>query len=76
MSKMTPTDEEFKRDYTPRIREARLRMNLTQTELAELLGVSMRSVQEWERGNALPRPRQRRRLARILFSDDDERVPA
>lgn len=37
------------------IRARRIKRGLTQTELAELLGVHWRTVQDWERGIWLPR---------------------
>jgi len=39
----------------PQIREARGRVGWTQKELAEAVGVSLRSVSAWERGEAVPR---------------------
>lgn len=48
-----------------RLREARERAMLTQVELARLLSVSPRSVQNWESGIA-PQPKHRRALAEFL----------
>lgn len=39
------------------IREARERLHLTQQELADQVGVSMRTVGNWERGASVPRNR-------------------
>lgn len=39
------------------IKEARERLHMTQTELAEVLGVSLRTVGSWERGESVPRSR-------------------
>ena len=36
------------------IREARMRKNFTQTELADRMGVSFQAVSNWERGNSMP----------------------
>ena len=36
------------------IREARIRKNLTQTALADEMGVSYQAVSNWERGNSMP----------------------
>lgn len=44
------------------IRSARDRDRLTQVEAAKLLGVSLRTLQEWEAGRAFPQPRHRRKL--------------
>jgi transcriptional regulator with XRE-family HTH domain len=38
----------------PAIRRARLRLNLTQLELAERLGTSAANVSRWETGKAMP----------------------
>ena len=40
------------------IREVRLRLNLSQEALAELLGASTRTIQSWEAGADRPRPRR------------------
>ena len=39
------------------IREARERLRITQADLAKRLGVSMRTVGSWERGESIPRNR-------------------
>lgn len=39
------------------IKEARERLHMTQAELAEELGVSLRTVGSWERGESVPRSR-------------------
>jgi DNA-binding transcriptional regulator YiaG len=54
------------------IRLAREAANLSQAELATLLGVSTRAVQYWEAGK-VPRPKHRRALATFL-NGDEERV--
>lgn len=53
---------ELRLRYAAAIRLERLRANMTQTEFAEVLGVSLASVQAWEVGRKLPRPVLRRRL--------------
>lgn len=40
------------------IRTARERAGLTQSELGQLVGVSMRTVGNWERGESVPRNRE------------------
>ncbi len=37
-----------------RIRAARIERNMTQTELADVMGVSFQAVSNWERGNSMP----------------------
>lgn len=37
-----------------RIREARIRQNMTQMNLADAMGVSYQAVSNWERGNSMP----------------------
>lgn len=37
-----------------RIRAARIEKNMTQTELADVMGVSFQAVSNWERGNSMP----------------------
>lgn len=49
-----------------RIRSSRIAANLTQAELAELLGYSTRTLQDWESGAAFPRASARRRIAEWL----------
>ena len=48
------------------IREARRKMGLNQTELAEQMGVTQSAVSHWENGETMPTPRQIPRLAEIL----------
>lgn len=52
------------------IKEARDRRDLTQAELAAELGVSVRTLQNWE-GGKTPRAEQRRHLRRWLSDSDD-----
>ena len=47
----------------------------TQTELAQRTGVSLTSVQSWERG-ALPRPRRLAQLAELFGVDGRELLSA
>jgi transcriptional regulator with XRE-family HTH domain len=55
-----------------KLREARLRANLTQEELAEALGCSLRSLQSWEASDALPRAKHRRRIAAFMSEHEEE----
>lgn len=45
------------------LRRARM---LTQRELADLVGVTLQSVQYWEAGSRYPRPMQQRKLCEVL----------
>jgi DNA-binding transcriptional regulator YiaG len=47
-------------DFKDKIRTARLKMMLSQTELAAALGVSYPSVQRWETGKCNPTFKARR----------------
>lgn len=47
------------------ILELRKRLGLTQTEMANRLGVTIQSVNRWERGHALPSQLARKQLARL-----------
>lgn len=51
----------------PVLRQARERANLSQEDLADQLGVSVRTVADWERPNhPWPWPRHRAALARFI----------
>ncbi len=50
----------------------RRRQLLTQTELAEKVGVSLKAVQSWEGGRAQPRLRHIGRLAEVLGVSSDK----
>lgn len=54
------------------IREARIRKNMTQSNLADELGVSYQAVSNWERGNSLPDISKYGDLCRILELTLDE----
>lgn len=53
-------------DLGRRLQEARILANLTQRELAAQLGCSVRSLQDYEAGIALPRPGMRRKIDSLL----------
>lgn len=53
-------------DLATQLRNARLRANLTQSELAERLGCTPRAVWNWESGDRFPRPHFRRRIAEFF----------
>lgn len=52
--------------FSDKIRENRERLELKQEQLAELVGVSRRSVIAYETGSAIPRERTMRKLAEAL----------
>jgi len=45
-------------DYPNRIKALRTRFGLTQTRLAELIGVTSTTVSQWESGASRPAPKQ------------------
>ncbi len=49
-----------------RIKEHRLRRNLSQEEAARELGVALRTFQNWESGRKWPHPKHRRALDAFL----------
>jgi superfamily II DNA or RNA helicase/DNA-binding XRE family transcriptional regulator len=51
-------------DYSKRIKELRKKFGLTQTELAERLGVSFASINRWENGSHQPTPLAWRKIER------------
>src|SRR5688500_3106426 len=48
------------------IREGREKLNLNQSQLAELVGDSPQAVQQWESGATLPRGKRLNRIAEVL----------
>jgi transcriptional regulator with XRE-family HTH domain len=48
------------------IREAREKLNLNQSQLAELVGVSPQAVQQWESGATQPRGKRLNKIADVL----------
>ena len=49
--------------YSEGIKALRLKMLLTQTELADKLGVAFATVNRWERGHHEPTMKEKRKLA-------------
>jgi putative transcriptional regulator len=47
------------------IKELRKKLNMTQQELADKLGVAPFTVRRWESGKARPSPLAKRQLARL-----------
>lgn len=56
-------------ELAAQIKRAREAAHLSQTELAHQLGVSARTVQNWEAGVGIPQPKHRRRLAAFLSEE-------
>ena len=52
-----------------RLREERLRLNLSQEALAELVGSGVRSIRRWERGESFPYPHSREQLCQLFHMD-------
>ena len=48
--------------YSDQIKKIRRELLITQTELAEMLGVAFASVNRWERGHHIPTIKQKRAL--------------
>lgn len=55
-----------KETVSARIREKRKEQRLTQQELADKAGVSLKTIQRWENGERSPRVEEMNRLAEVL----------
>ena len=60
-----------------RIKEMRKRAGMTQAQLAELLGVTLRAVQYWEAGKTVPTIEMLKRISEVCnctqsWIEDDE----
>ena len=53
-------------DLGEQVKAHRIRLNLSQREAAERLGISLRTLQNWEAGTTFPWPKHRRALVRFL----------
>lgn len=58
--------------FSCKIKEARLERNLTQEQLAELIGVHPRTYRNYETGKTVPRIQIIRKLCVILDTSSDE----
>lgn len=52
------------------LRAARQARQMTQRQVADLVGVTNRDVSRWENGGVEPGPKYRRKLAEVLFDGD------
>jgi transcriptional regulator with XRE-family HTH domain len=59
-------------DLGKRVRAHRIRLNLSQIEAAKTLGISVRTLQNWEAGTTFPWPKHRRAIDRFLKIDSGE----
>jgi transcriptional regulator with XRE-family HTH domain len=53
-------------DLGPRLRAHRIGLHLSQREAADRLGISERTLQNWEAGTTFPWPKHRRALERFF----------
>jgi len=58
------------------IREMRLEKNLTQEQLADIMGVTQGAVVQWEAGNTFPRMKSVPKLAEVLGVPVDKLIEA
>lgn len=61
--------EELARQWGGNIERGRTLLGLTQSQLAELVGVSQPSVAKWESGENVPRDHHKVKIARVLRQD-------
>ena len=59
-------------DLGKQVREQRIRLHLSQREAAERIGISARTLQNWEAGTTFPWPKHRRAVKRFLESEEVE----
>lgn len=61
-------------NFTPEeIKKLRIKMMLSQTEFAKLLGVTFESVNRYENGRSRPTFRVQRRLSELFVKDSGEK---
>lgn len=65
----TTSPSEMYREIGQRLRRARLRLNLSQEELAREINTTAVSISRWERGIVLPQPLYRAQLCRVFGLD-------
>ncbi|MCA9674998.1 MAG: helix-turn-helix transcriptional regulator [Myxococcales bacterium] len=59
-----------------KLRAARERQRLSQSQVAGLLGVAQPTVHAWETGRAAPRARRLREVARVYGLEPEDLLPA
>ena len=62
--------------FSEKVRDARLQLGLSQTQLGEAVGISLRAIVSYEKGEKKPRPGTMLKLAKALgvsvkFLSDD-----
>ena len=62
---ISTTEGGIPEDYSQRIKDARAIRDITQTQLAELIGVSYATVNRWENGQTKPNNLSWRRILEI-----------
>lgn len=67
--------EELHRIWGKNIERQRLALKLSQTQLAELVGVRQQTVSSWEAGENAPRDLHKIKLAEVLHRDVSEIFP-
>ena len=60
----------------PTLKDLRERAMLSQSELAQIIGVHQQTVHIWESGRFKPLPRYQRKLVEVLRSTPDELLAA
>lgn len=60
----------MKYNYSDAIIKLRVKLNVSQTELARILGVSFSSINRWEKGKYSPTIIAKEKL-RVLFKEND-----
>lgn len=55
------------------IKRMRVKIGLTQTQLAEMIGVTSRQVANWEAGNSLPNDANKMRLEKLFYTGEIEK---
>jgi|Deesub1362A_J573_1020465.scaffolds.fasta_scaffold00385_3 HTH-type transcriptional regulator/antitoxin HipB len=61
-------------NLSQKLKEARLRVGLSQEEVARRVGCSVRTYARWERGETMPQTRYLQALARVLGVTVDDLV--
>lgn len=66
--KMTPEEEAFAVRLGAWLREVRLALRMSQTEMAEIAGCHRNSLLHWEKGMCMPNPYQLSQLQQFVKS--------